>query len=118
LALGGLIAAGMVPVVAVAAPRDTIRSGGASDVSDAKRVVVLSAEQIAGRRFTVADSSGDVALRGRLTRARGSARPWRHAAVADLSALRAPGSYRVSVRGLRARRSGSCDRPGRPPAGS
>jgi endoglucanase len=99
-----VIAAGVVPGMAQAAPRDAIRTGGPSDVGDAKRAVVLSARPLAGKRFTVVDASGDLVLRGRLARAPGGARPWRHAAVANLSEIRAPGSYRVGVARLKARR--------------
>jgi endoglucanase len=99
-----LAVAGAVPGAARAAPADTIRTGGPSGAGEPKRAVVLSAERLAGKRFTVADVFGDVVLRGRLAKARGSARPWRHAALADLSALDEPGSYRVRVGGLTTRR--------------
>ena len=85
--------------LAHAAPPDVIRTGGPSDARDAKRAVVLSSRSLVGRSFTVTSASGRVVLRGRLRRARGSARPWRRAAVADLSAVRAPGTYRVRVAG-------------------
>ena len=58
-----------------------------------------------GRPFAVTGSSGEVVLRGRLRRASGGARPWRHAALADLSALRKPGSYRGRVGRLAAPRA-------------
>jgi hypothetical protein len=104
--LGGLIAAACVvpPAVAGAAPPDVIRTGGPSEPSDAKRAVVLSEERLAGESFTVTSSSGRVVLRGRLRTATGSARPWRHAAVADLSAVRTPGTYRIRAAGRTASR--------------
>jgi endoglucanase len=89
---------------AVAAPADVIRVGGPSDPADAKRAIVLSAATRAGAPFTVADASGRIVLRGRLAAASGSARPWRKAAVADLTAVRTPGSYLVRAGGLRAAR--------------
>jgi endoglucanase len=94
----GVVAAVLTAAPAIAAPADVIRTGGPSLTSDAKRAVVLSARRLVGRPFTVTSASGRVVLGGRLRRARGSARPWRYAAVADLSALR-PGSYRVRVAG-------------------
>ena len=98
--VGWIVAAGVAfPGLAHAAPPDVIRTGGPSDARDAKRAVVLSSRSLVGRSFTVTSASGRVVLRGRLRRARGSARPWRRAAVADLSAVRAPGTYRVRVAG-------------------
>ena len=98
--LGWVVALGAAaPAAASAAPADVIRTGGPSRASDAKRAVVLSSRRLGGRSFTVTSASGRVVLRGRLRRARGSARPWRYAAVADLSAVRRSGSYRVRVAG-------------------
>jgi hypothetical protein len=101
-ALLAVVVAGFAAAPAVAAPPDVIRTGGPSAAGDAKRAVVLSARSLERRRFTVTTASGRVVLRGRLRRASGSARPWRHAAIADLSAIRAPGSYRVRVGARRA----------------
>jgi hypothetical protein len=66
--------------------------------------IVASSRSLVGRGFAVEDASGRVVLRGRLRRAPGAAAPWRRAAVADLSAVTAPGSYRVRVGGLRSKR--------------
>lgn len=104
------------PASADAGPPDTIRTGGPSDPADPKRAVVLTRGSAAGRSFTVVGSSGRVVLRGRLRRASGGARPWRHAALADLGALRAPGSYRVRVGRLEARRAWVVSPPGRAPS--
>ena len=65
--------------------------------------IVGSARKLAGRRFAVVDGSGRRVLRGRLRKAVGSPKPWRHAATADLSKLRAPGRYRVTVGRLKSR---------------
>lgn len=80
---------------ASAAPPDVIRTGGPSDPHDAKVAVVATSANVVGDRFAVADARGHVVLRGRLRRARGSASPWRHAALADLSRVTRPGRYRV-----------------------
>jgi hypothetical protein len=96
----GLVGAGP----AHAAPSDTIRTGGPSDTGDAKRAVVLSRRALAGRAFTVTNGAGRVVLRGRLRTAPGTAAPWRHAAVADLSRVRTPGTYAVHAGGRTAPR--------------
>ena len=111
-ALAGLIAAATATGVAQAAPVDAIRTGGPSDPGDAKRAVILSSGSLAGKRFTVTNSSGKVVLRGRLTRAAGGARPWRKAAIADLSAVDEPGAYRVKVGRLKAARKWIVSQPG------
>lgn len=90
---------------AVGAPPDTIRIGGPSGARDAKRAVVLAAHRLVGKQFTVTDGSGKVVLRGRLGKAPGSARPWRFAALADLSGITAAGAYRVAVGRLKAGRA-------------
>ena len=100
----GAVLAGLAAGPAAAAPRDAIRTGGPSEVRDAKRAVVLTARRAVGRRFTVTSAAGRVVLRGRLRAATGSPRPWRHAAIADLGAVREPGSYLVRVGGLQAAR--------------
>jgi hypothetical protein len=104
-ALLAVVVAAATAASASAAPPDVIRTGGPSAAGDSKRAVVLSARSLDGRRFTVTSSAGRVVLRGRLQRARGSAKPWRHAAIADLSAVRRAGSYRVRVGGRRAPRA-------------
>jgi len=96
------VAAVLAPA-ARAAPPPTIRTGGPSAAADAKRAVVLGSRALAGKRFTVTDAAGTVVLRGRLSRAPGRAAPWRSAAIADLTAVTAPGSYRVRAAGLRSR---------------
>src|SRR4051794_13187553 len=88
---------------AVAAPPSVIRTGGPSRPGDAKVAVVASAQNLAGKRFRVLDASGKQVLSGKLTQASGSRAPWRRAALADFSAVRAPGSYRLAVGRLRSR---------------
>ena len=100
----GAVLASVAAVPASAAPPSVVRTGGPSAPADAKRAVVLSDARLAGRPFTVTSAAGRVVLRGRLRAATGLARPWRHAAVADLSAVRAPGTYRVRAAGLTAAR--------------
>ncbi|HMF40884.1 MAG TPA: glycoside hydrolase family 9 protein [Polyangia bacterium] len=97
LSAGCLLALG---ASADAAPPDAIRVGGPSAPADAKVAIVGSAQTLRARAFTVVNSAGQVALRGKLAAAPGSPRPWRHAARADLSSLRTPGSYRVKVGSL------------------
>jgi hypothetical protein len=101
----GTVLAGLAAVPAWAATPSVVRTGGPSAPADAKRAVVLSEARLTGRPFTVTSAAGRVVLRGRLRAATGSARPWRHAAIADLSAVRAPGAYRVRAAGLTAARS-------------
>lgn len=102
----GLVALGALLFASPAsgAPADAVRTGGPSAPGDAKRAVVLTSGSVAGRSFTVRDERNRTVLRGRLRRARGRAAPWRHAAVADLTAVRDPGAYRVRAPGLRASR--------------
>src|SRR5215208_6778006 len=102
LAAAGLAVA-IAPAVASAAPPDVIRTGGPSRPADAKVAVVASARNLAGRQFRVLDGSGATVLRGKLRRAPGARAPWKRAALADLSAITAPGSYRVAVGRLRSR---------------
>jgi endoglucanase len=85
-----------------AAPQG-IRTGGPSAAGDAKRAVVLANRSLVGRRFTVTDASGAVVLEGTLTRAPGSAAPWRSATIADLSSIAGPGSYDVTIGRLRSK---------------
>lgn len=88
---------------ATAALGPAIRVGGPSAPSEAKVAIVAGPGSLRGDRFTVRDGAGAVVLRGRLKRARGRPAPWGHAFRADLSAVREPGRYRVSVGGLRSR---------------
>src|SRR3954451_24741532 len=102
----GLAAAACVAVCsgpASAAPPDVIRTGGPSRPADSKVAVVASARNLVGKHFRVVDASGRVVLAGKLARASGSRAPWKRAALADLSAVAAPGSYRVAVGRLRSR---------------
>lgn len=94
--MGGLVCA----APAVAAPPSAIRTGGPSAPGDSKVAVVAAGTPLAGRRFTVVTASGRTVLRGALRRAAGSPAPWRFAATADLSAVKAPGRYRVRAAGL------------------
>jgi endoglucanase len=80
----------------------TIRTGGPSVAGDAKRAVFLAKRPPPGRGFTVTDASGAVVLAGTLTRAAGSAKPWRYAGIADLSALVVPGAYQIVAGRVRA----------------
>ena len=88
---------------AQARPPSVIRVGGPSLPSDPKLAVVASSRSLAGRRFAVTGRGGRVVMRGRLKRAAGSPAPWGGAAIADLTRVRRPGSYRVKVGGLRSR---------------
>jgi endoglucanase len=85
---------------AAAAPPSVIRTGGPSGPGDPKVAVAAAGAPLAGRAFTVASASGRTVLRGKLRRAKGSAAPWRFAATADLSAVKAPGRYRVRAAGM------------------
>jgi hypothetical protein len=85
---------------AAAAPPTVIRTGGPSAPGDPKLAVVAGGR--AGKRFAVVNASGRVVKRGRLKRAKGSAKPWRRAATADLGVLR-PGRYRVRAAGRTSR---------------
>src|SRR3954449_5699866 len=102
----GLAAAACVAACAgpaSAAPPDVIRTGGPSRPADSKAAVVASARDLVGKSFRVVDESGRAVLSGKLTRASGSRAPWKRAAIADLSTVAAPGSYRVAVGRLRSR---------------
>jgi hypothetical protein len=97
------LAALVLAAPAAAAPPDVIRSGGPSRPGQAKVAVVATAHNLVGKRFRVLDESGQAVLTGRLTRAAGAASPWKRAAVADLTPVKAPGAYRVVVGRLRSR---------------
>jgi len=90
-------------VLAAAGPADVIRTGGPSAPGDPKVAIVATSKDVAGRRFHVVGASGRTVLRGRLRKAAGTARPWRHAAMADLSRITKPGRYRVVAAGVRSR---------------
>jgi len=68
-------------VLAAAGPADVIRTGGPSAPGDPKVAIVATSKDVAGRRFHVVGASGRTVLRGRLRKAAGTARPWRHAAI-------------------------------------
>jgi hypothetical protein len=74
-----------------------IRVGGPSAPGEAKVAVVGSNRSLAGKRFRVRDAAGKTVLRGRLRRAAGKPAPWRHAYVANISAVTGPGAYRIQV---------------------
>lgn len=82
---------------AVAAAPATIRTGGPSFAGDAKHAVVLGRKSMAGKPFTVTDDAGSVVLESALVRAAGKAKPWKTAAIADLTPITTPGSYRVAA---------------------
>src|SRR5215212_6747093 len=88
---------------AAAGPPDAIRTGGPSNALDSKIAVVVASKPMAGRRFKVVNPGGRTVLRGKLKRTNASARPWREAALANLSALTAPGTYRVKTGRLTSR---------------
>src|SRR4051794_6864984 len=93
-AAGALVAPG---AVAHATPT-VVRVGGPSDTADSKIAIVGSDRNLKGTSFRVTLGTRTV-LRGHLRAARGSPAPWAHAYRADLSALQAPGSYRVRAGG-------------------
>jgi hypothetical protein len=86
-----------------AALATTIAVGGPSAPGDAKVAIVASNRSLAGHRFRVLDAKGRVVLRGRLRTAAGDPAPWRHAARADFSRVKKPGTYRVKSRGAKSR---------------
>ena len=98
--LTALIVLGLAAPAAAAAPPTVIRTGGPSAPGDPKLAVVAGGK--AGKRFTVVNASGRVVRRGRLKRAKGSPKPWRRAATADLGVLKA-GRYRVRAAGKTSR---------------
>ena len=95
-------AATVFGAIAVAAPAlatpTVIRVGGPSDPAESKVAIVASDRNLKGARFQVMQGSR-VVLRGRLVAARGSSAPWAHAYRADISAIGAPGRYRVRAAG-------------------
>ncbi len=97
-----LVVAAAAAPAAVAQPT-TIRTGGPSAPGEPKVAVVASDHRLGGQRFEVT-SGGRVVDRGRLSAAPGSAAPWRHAYLADLSGARAIGRYRVHAAGVTSRR--------------
>lgn len=100
------IAASLPATRAAAAPapaaKPAIRVGGPSAPGESKVAIVGSDRRLAGHRFTVR-RGGETVLRGRLRKAPGRPAPWRHAYVADLSSIHAPGTYRIAAAGLRSR---------------
>ena len=98
-ALSAMVLSVLAAVPAGDAPPDVIRTGGPSAPGDPKVAVVATSERVVDDRFRVVNGSGRTVLRGRLRPARGSARPWRFAATADLSRLTKPGRYRMRAAG-------------------
>jgi endoglucanase len=96
---GALMLGLLVVPASSAAPPDVIRTGGPSAPSAPKVAVVGTSQRVAGDRFRVVNGAGRTVLRGRLKPARGSPRPWRFAATADLSGISKPGRYRVRAAG-------------------
>jgi endoglucanase len=93
-----LLLAAAVP--ALAAPPDVVRVGGPSAPGETKVALVGSALDLAGSPFAVLDEAGATVLTGTLTAAAGETAPFAHVAVADLSSVTAPGSYRVVAGGV------------------
>jgi endoglucanase len=90
-------------VVAASVPGTVVRSGGPSAPADPKVAIVASQQKLAGERFRVVNGRGRTVLRGRLKRVAGNSDPWKHAAAADWSRVKAPGSYRIKARGASSR---------------
>jgi endoglucanase len=94
----------LVPVIApggaAAKVPDVIRVGGPSAPADAKVAIVATSAKSDGKPFTVVDAGDQVVASGTLRRFVGAATPWHHGSRADLSAVTAPGSYRVKYGSL------------------
>jgi hypothetical protein len=95
LAVPALVA---VEPVGAAGPPNVLRSGGPSAPGDAKIAVLGSSTNRAGQAFTVVNASNQVVYTGTLQAAANPA-PWRFAALANFSAVTAPGKYRVKAGG-------------------
>lgn len=104
LGLAGLfcLLLAMAPAGSGAAPT-VIRTGGPSSPAEPKIAIVASDRDLRGRRFRVKDQSGRSVFTGSLRRTKGFHRPWRHAFKADLSGVKRPGRYVVSVAGRSSR---------------
>ena len=98
--LTAVVLLGLAAPAAAASPPTVVRTGGPSAPGDPKVAVVAGGQ--AGKRFTVVNASGRVVKRGRLKRAKGSPKPWRRAATADLGSLKA-GRYCVRAAGRTSR---------------
>jgi endoglucanase len=99
-----MLAAYAAAVAAAAGvPQTVVRTGGPSGPADPKVAIVASNKPLGGRRFTVVDARGHKVLRGRLHTVKGDPAPWKHAAGADLSAVKTPGGYRIRARGVTSR---------------
>ncbi len=90
---------GVAPSQAVVSRPDVLRTGGPSEPRDAKVAVLATGANHAKQPFDVINGAGAVVLQGTLVKARIPG-PWRFIATADLSAITAPGSYRVRAAGL------------------
>ncbi len=95
-----LAAALAIPAAANAATPSVIRTGGPSAPGDAKVAIVGSDQDLAGERYDVLGTGGEVIGTGTLHRAHGAAAPWTHAYAAPLTRAGAPGSYRIVVPAL------------------
>lgn len=106
LAVSGAAPSGSAPSPTVtasarAATPDTIRPPLLTQTTDPKVAVVGSGTSLVGTTFkVVVDGSGTEVHSGVLSAASGSAAPWAHAALADFSALRTAGTYRIRVGSL------------------
>ena len=88
-----------IPAAFAAGPPGEIRVGGPSAPGDAKLALVATGNNLVGQPFAVFQGR-HVVLRGRLRSAIGSPSPWLYAATADMSGVRAPGSYSVQAGGM------------------
>jgi len=102
LAALGLAASALIAVepAGAAGPPNALRTGGPSAPGDAKIAVLGSSTNRAGQPFTVSDANKRVVYTGTLQAAANPA-PWAYAALANFSAVTAPGRYRIKAGGKR-----------------
>jgi hypothetical protein len=98
-----LAAVALLAIPSAAPAMTVIRVGGPSAPDERKVAIVGSSQRLAGERFEVVDEAGATVLDGDLKRAPGKPAPFAHAYRADLSAVTAPGDYRVAVGRKRSR---------------
>jgi endoglucanase len=92
------LSAPVSPSPARAAPSPTIRVPVFAEPGEVPPAVVASDSPLAGTTYSVVSTRDGSAIdTGTLAPLSGSARPWRYAALADLSAITEPGVYRVEV---------------------